>query len=214
MKNNTTTKAKLNINALIVLMVSAMLLGFTGTTYAYYTSTENLDNSLITVGSEVYLAERFSPDNKWLPGETKVKEVYFGNQYSSNQVIRFTYDVEWFESDGTTPFNYTGTYTPATLNWTTEITGPGATWTKIGAYYYYNKVLEKGSMASPTTTPPVLTSVTFSPELSNDTGHAEDFSNKICRITIHMEAVGVNPDIAQAEWGVSFTGSGNSLNWS
>ena len=217
------TRANTSINALIVLVITVLLLGAAGSTYAYYTSTENINNGLITQGSEVYLAERFSPNDRWLPGETKDKEVHFGNQYNLDQVIRFKVTTEWFDDSGTpldpsddTPWIYTGSYTPspATLNWTTEITGPGATWTQIGGYYYYNKVLEKGSLASPTTTPPVLASVTFSPALSNDTGHAEDFSNKVCRITVHMESLDVDTTVTNAAWGVNFTGSGAALSWS
>ena len=207
---------------IILHVLSLFLAVLFGTTSAYYVTSKGIENMLLTKGAEVYMQEYFSPSDLWLPGETKTKDVYFGNRNDSDQVIRFTVEMGWYDNKGTpanlsddTPWSYTGTYTPApaVINWTNEVVGGSATWTKIGNYYYYNKVLQKQSGTTPTVTPSVISSVTFSPALSNDGIHAEDFSNKACKITIKMEALHVNTEFAEAEWAVKFVARGSDLTW-
>ena len=214
--------ARKKANAIMLSVLSVLFAGLIGTTYAYYTTAKSAENTLVTAGAEVYMQEYFNPSDLWLPGETKTKSVYFANRHDSDQVIRFTVEMSWYDNKGTpvklnddTPWTYTGSYNPAPaiINWTGEIVGVGATWTKIGNYYYYNKVLQKRSGTTPTVTPPVISSVTFSPALSNDDLHAENFSDKACKITIKMEALRVNTEFAQAEWNVKFTAAGNNLTW-
>ena len=215
-------KVQKKASRIMLYVLSLFLAVLLGTTTAYYTTSKGVENVLTTNGAEVYIQEYFNPSDLWLPGETKTKEVHFGNSHNMDQVIRFTVEISWYNNNGTpanrnddTPWTYTGTYTPApvVINWTGEITGGSATWTKIGNYYYYNKVLQKQAGATPTVTPPVIGSVTFSPALSNDGIHAEDFSNKACKITIKMEALDVNTAFTQAEWNVKLGGSGSSLTW-
>lgn len=209
----------------LCLLSSVLSLGLVGTAYAYQASEVKVNNLLHTRSSAVYMTEIFNTNDLWLPGETKEKMVHFGNTYPLDQVIRFTVTAEWFDNKGTPeiltddkPWSYEGTYFPApiVLNWTDEIPENGAanpTWTKIDGYYYYNRVLEAQSGDTPTQTLPVLQSITFSPDISNDGTHSEDFSNKLYRISISMEAVDVNPDITKAAWGVSFTQTGTDLSW-
>ena len=218
-----TTKRNIRkLNALLLALLALMTLGLVGTTYAFYTSSAGVENMLITKGSEVFLQEYFSPDDLWVAGETKTKEVWFGNQSELDQVIRFKVKEEWFDNNGTpgdltddTPWTWSGTYSPspAVLNWTSEITGGTPTWTKIGDYYYYNKVLEKQSGSSPTETLPVLSSVTFSSALANNPSFGDDFSDKACRITIEMEALDVNTAFTQDAWKTTFSQSGTTLTW-
>lgn len=221
MKNKDTIK---KLRRVIVLVAFLVLTALIGTSLAYYTGQGNLDNTMITQArSEVYLSEYFLPNDLWLPGETKDKKVQFGNQREVDQVIRYRVITEWFDNKGTPdnldddiPWAWTGTYDPepAVINYTSEITGPGETWTLHGSYYYYNKVLPAKKYGNNSETPPVIESVTFSWELSNGKTQADDFSNKTCRITIQMEAVAVDPEITTEAWGMKFTKNGNELVWS
>lgn len=202
-------------NSFAFLVLAVLMMGLVGTTHAFYTSSHQLDNMLITKGSEVFLSEYFSPEDKWMAGETKHKEVWFGNKSELDQVIRFKATTEWFDENGD-PWAYTGTYSPeaVVLNWTSEITGGTPAWTKIGDYYYYNQVLAKQSGATPTKTPVVLSSVTFSPALGNNAAFGDDFSNKVCTVTIEMEALEVNKEHTKDAWSMTFTQSGSALTWS
>ena len=208
-------KIILRINILLGCILLVLLTGFMDITLAFFTSSDKLDNKLRTVGSEVYLLELFHPDDLWLPGETKDKVVSFGNWQKTDQVIRFKVKTEWIDEDGF-PWAYTGNYTPdpIVINWTEEISGgTKATWIKIGDYYYYKKVLLQREGVHPTELPPVMESVTFSDELSNDNSHSEDFSNKTCRLYVEMETLNVNPDITAEAWNVTFTQEGTFLKW-
>ena len=208
----------------VVLIVALALVGVVGTTYAYYVSNSEINNPLITKGTDIYLAEYFSPDDLWLAGETKEKEVWFGNECDLDQVLRFKVVEEWFDNKGTpgdltddTPWTWSGTYTPtpAIINYTGEITGGTPSWTKLSdGYYYYNKVLEKQSGSTPTETAAVISSVTFSPALSNQAAYGDDFSNKVCRITVIMETLDVNADFTEDAWNTTFVKSNNDLTWS
>lgn len=202
------------VNSILLGVLVFLLIGLVGTTFAFYMSSADVDNMLITKGSGVFLAEYFSPDDHWLPGETKVKEVHFGNQSELDQVIRFKVVTEWFDLNGS-PWQWQKEYdpAPAVINWTDEITGDSPTWTKIGDYYYYNYLLEAQDGNYPTETKVVIKSVTFSPDLSNDSAHAEDFSDKVCRITIQMESLDVNTDIVREAWRAVFSQNDTSLTW-
>jgi hypothetical protein len=206
----------------LMILISAVF-HLTGETNTFYTSSPNVRNMLITKGSEVFLQEYFSPDDLWLAGETKKKEVWFGNQSGQDQIIRFNVTVEWFANNGTpgdlsddTEWLYTEKYDPepVMINWTDEITGETPSWTKINDYYYYNQVFAGGSGANPTETPPVIDSVTFSPEISNSAYTGDDFSDKSCRITIRMESLGVSAAYAEENWRATFIQEGTSLIWS
>lgn len=207
----------------LLVLLSVGVLGLVGTTYAYYTGQNKIENGLITKGGDVYLMEYFSPDDLWLAGETKYKEVWFGNQSGIKQVIRFQILEEWFDNNGTpedysddTPWVYTGSYSPppAVINWTDEIAGASPTWTKIGDYYYYNYILEGGTKAAPAETPVVFDSVTFSPELGNIEAYGEDFSDKRYQLTVKMETLSVDSAKTWNMWQVNFSDSGGTLQWS
>ena len=214
-----------NINGVLVCLILLMTLGVCVGTYAFYTASTDVQNRIKAGDSEVYLQELFSPDDLWLAGETKTKEVVFGNQGESDQVIRFKVTVEWYDNNGTPnnlsddiPWAYVGTYSPepVVINFTSEITGLSATWTKIGDYYYYNNVLAGQSGSSPTETLPVIDSVTFSNAISNaEYEFGDDFSNKAVKITVEMQALRVDKSIIEDAWtGVVFTpGAGGAITW-
>jgi len=206
-----------------LLIIMAAVFQLPGSTNTFYTSSSNIRNMLITKGSEIFIQEYFSPDDLWLAGETKKKEVWFGNQSGQEQVIRFKVMIEWFSNNGTpgdlsddTKWIYTGKYDPepVVINWTGEITGETPEWTKIGDYYYYNQVFNGGSGANPTETPPIIDSVTFSPALSNSAYIGDDFSDKSCRITIIMESLAVVAAYTEEKWKAAFAQDGTGLIWS
>ncbi|MCL1895352.1 MAG: hypothetical protein FWG03_02260 [Clostridiales bacterium] len=189
---------------LVICLYLFLTFGLNGTTYSfYYSPNVGVKNMLITKGSEVCLLELFDPDDQWLAGETKKKEVWFGNHCELDQVIRFKADTAWADASGS-PWAYTGTYNPEpiVIGWTSEVTGAvtPATWTKVGDYYYYNRILEKQSGSSPTETAAVISSVTFSTALSNGEYYGDDFSDKTCKLTICMEALSVIDHIISEAW--------------
>ena len=193
-------------------------------TYSYYTSSSDAQNRIITKGSGVYLQEVFNPDDLWLPGETKKKEVHFGNHSELDQVIRFKVTEAWYDNNGTPddlsddillPATWwAGSYSPApaVINWTTEITG-GVEWVKIENWYYYTKILTKAGGGNPVTLP-VINSVTFSNVISNaGPGALDDFSDKRYSLTIQMESLDVSTIMTTEAWGVAFSESGGRLTW-
>ena len=207
----------------LFLLLALAALCLAGAVYALFTASLGAKNELATKSSEVYLQEYFSPGDLWVAGETKDKQVWFGNQDDQTRVIRFKTTTEWYDNNGTpdnlsddTAWSYSGVYDPepAAINWTEEITGDEPAWTKIGDYYYYNKALAGKTKLGPEETPPVIESVTFSPWLSNSAYGDDDFSNKSCRITIRMESLAVNPAHTGEAWGVTFTQEEDVFVWS
>ena len=214
-------KRKKKILPLLVLSVS-VIGTILGGTYAYYASVSDVQNQMITKGSEVFLRELFNKDDYWVPGETKEKAVSFGNQSDLDQVIRFKVTEKWYDNKGTpanlsddTVWTPVGTYSPppVVINWTSEVTG--GTWVKIGDWYYYTKVFASGSKSSPTLTPDVISSVTFSPSISNaGPGAVDDFSDKRYSLLVEMETLDVNTDMTKEAWHMTFLESGSNLTWS
>ena len=197
---------KIHIAALALAVCFLLPLVLIRSTYAYYSSMGSLRNTLTTTDSSIYLRELFYPKDQWLPGETKTKEVNFGNGGESSQVIRFRVETQWRDSSNTdwVPLEES----PVEINWTES---RAKDWTKILSadgkeWYYYDYVLLTGDE-----TPVVMDSVVFSQSLSNDS-YAEDFTNTTCRVVVYLESLMVNTEIAGAEWGVTFEGEG-ALTW-
>ena len=178
-----------------------------GTTLAYYNNADSLTNKLVTTDSSVYLDEQFAPADDWLPGETKTKEVVFGNHGTSNQVIRFRVERAWLDESNNTWNPVISN--PVTINWRANwLNDWDDSFISDGGWYYYNKVL-----AINDETDPVMESVTFSPDLAND-NHIADAAHKTYRIRVYMEAADVNSDITGAEWGKKFTNNNGNVTWS
>ena len=187
-------------------LCSILALSLMSSAYAYYSSAGSLRNTLTTTGSSIYLREIFNPNDDWLPGETKPKEVNFGNGGKSDQVIRFRVEGQWKNSadEDWSPL----AENPVEINWTQSLADD---WTMIVSaggreWYYYDHILRKDDE-----TPMVMESVVFSRTLSNDS-HAEDFTNTTYRIVVYLESLKVSAEITGAEWGVTFTGE-SALEW-
>ena len=164
----------------------------------------SIENEMTTKGSSVYMQELFDPADYWLPGESKQKELKFGNKGEQDQVIRFRVETQWFSLSG-------GGWIPTTENpvaikWTSALTQEWMSFGETQGWYYYNKILPVGGE-----TAKVMEAVKFGEGLSNDS-YVEDFTNTTYRIVIYMEALDVNPAITRENWGKTFT-KGSSLNW-
>ncbi|MFI3208851.1 MAG: hypothetical protein R3Y40_06915 [Eubacteriales bacterium] len=195
----------------IVLFVEGMLV--ISWVLAYYNQSKEIDNAMQTISSEVYLSEVFNENDYWVVGETKEKEVYFGNSGESAQVIRISYESIWLteqeDEEGALTWLIweAGESSMISINWTEEF---ATQWTMIDGYYYYNYILEPEEV-----TEKVMTSITVSDEITNG-GYAEeaDYSNKKYRLTFAMEALAVNSDTTYESWNVVFLENADgSLLW-
>ena len=180
-----------------------------GTTLAFYSGGGDLKNNLGTKESSLYLEEKFSTNDKWLPGETKEKQIHFGNEGESDQVIRFKVELQWLDKDdGTwTPDNST----PVEINWNASLaTNWDNSFLSTDGWYYYKKILPVGQE-----TAAVMDSVTFSEDLADaSSGYSDDFTSTTYRIKVYMEGVDVNSGITKSTWSKTFTKSGDNLTWS
>lgn len=189
----------------VVALVLGLVLVSSVAVYAavQYNQVKTLDNVMSTKTSAVNMQEIFNPNDKWFPGETKQKEVRFGNTGETDQVMRYKYEATW--TDEATGEVFPATISDVTIGWCNT-----DQWTLIGDWYYYKSILEPGEV-----TDLVMESVTFSPELSNGSyTDATDYSNKSYTLTITMEALPVDSDVTAATWGVTFTQSDSSISWS
>lgn len=218
---------KIEKKSIMAFILGMAMLATVTASAAYYSSGQTMDNRLIVKNSEVLLSEIFNPGDMWLPGETKQKEVCFGNRGDTDQVIRFKVSEMWYENNGTpgdltddSPLQadwWQGSYSenPAAINWTGNISGPGSKWVKIGDWYYLKEVLPKKSGTGPSMTGNAIDSVTFSDELSNASpGASDDFSKKRFSLSVEMQTLCVSSEVTQEEWGVVFTTGTNGLDWS
>lgn len=86
--------------------VSAFVAGLVGLglivgSWAYYTSTSQLDNQLKTQKYGDTLTEKFTPDKDWQPGEEVTKEAKVKNTGDYDLVVRVKLKEEWWrDADG------------------------------------------------------------------------------------------------------------------
>ena len=181
-----------------------LLIAVIGVTIAFYSNQGgSIKNTVTTKSSSVYLQELFDPEDYWLPGETKQKELNFGNQGERDQVIRFRIETQWLSESGG-GWEPT-TEKPATINWTNAFKEE---WTSPDdkGWHYYKKVLPADKE-----TTAVMESVTFSTNLTNDS-QIGDATKVTYRIVIYMEAVDADSRITNASWDKTFTGE-TDLQW-
>lgn len=81
--------------------ISAFVAGLAGLglivgSWAYYTSTTQLDNRLKTQKYGDTLTEKFTPDNDWQPGEEVTKEAKVKNTGDYDLVVRVKLKEEWW----------------------------------------------------------------------------------------------------------------------
>ena len=72
----------------ILLIFGLLSLLVIGGTMAYFQKSESIDNKFKSAEAKVYLNEKFDPNDEWVPGEEKQKEVRFGNEGKIAAVLR------------------------------------------------------------------------------------------------------------------------------
>lgn len=148
-----------------------------GSTLAYFRSSYGIENKLKTADAKVYLNEKFDPNDQWLPGEEKQKEVRFGNEGWISSVLRVKFMPIIEKADGSQEV------ISADLLQLNFIENMAETWEKHGDWYYYKKVLAPSEMSEVT-----LKSVTLSDQIGNDEhGISRDYSSEIFDVQIKSE---------------------------
>ena len=181
----------LTIGFIIIAMVVSITIAF------YSNRGGSIDNVLTTKSSSVYIEELFNPKDNWLAGETKQKELKFGNQGERSQVIRFRIETQWLNSDGELFKPITNT--PVEIKWAEALAEEWSVFTDDDGWYYYENVLPvAGETAA------IMEGVEFSTSLSNDR-QVEDFTHTTYQIIVYMESLSVDSTITQAKWGKTFT---------
>lgn len=192
----------------LLLLVIVLLLSAVSSTWGYHKTASPVVNRISTKKSGVTMREVFNPADKWLPGETKEKQVSFSNSGELPQVIRFKCESAWSEST----LNGIADAPVLTLMQEPMIQfSDTGNWQREGDWYYYKKALQPGAV-----TKKAISAVKFGSELTNG-GYdgKEDYSNKRYTLTVIMEALDVNQIETEAGWGMTFTAAADGvLTWS
>lgn len=166
---------KKNRKILIILGLLALLV--LGTTLAYFQKSESIDNKFQSAEAKVYLNEKFDPNDRWVPGEEKQKEVRFGNDGKIDAVLRVKFTPVLKLKDGTEDEEAAKDFK---LNFASDF---NEKWEKHGEWYYYKKVLNSNQMTDIT-----LKSVTISDSIGNDEhGIVTDYSEATYDVKIEGE---------------------------
>ncbi len=190
-----------------IMMILGVLIPFViGSTFAYFVKTVKMDNPFQSSEAKVYLNEKFDPNDRWVPGEEKQKEVRFGNDGEIASVIRVRFTSVLKRSDGSEDSDAAKNFK---LNFSADFE---KNWTKSGDWYYYNKVLSEGDITGVT-----LQSVTVSNQIGNDEhGIQVDYSNASYEVEIEGELLQASmaaEAAAQLKWGLTPTVTGKSVTW-
>ncbi|MFI3205990.1 MAG: BsaA family SipW-dependent biofilm matrix protein [Clostridia bacterium] len=200
-------RQKRSIASLVLLLsLSLIVIGFVLT---FYNNTDLIENVMQTSTSEMVLNEIFNENDQWVAGETKQKEVSFENTGEIEQLLRFKITETWLEQNANGEWiSWTGAEDDAvTINYTDYL---NSEWTEIGGYYYYNTTISPNEKTNI-----VMESVSFSSSLDNGGyGSSVDYSGKKCSITIEMEAIEVNTEVALESWNVTCSvNENNAVTW-
>lgn len=179
------------------LALTLVLLVGTAYTFAYFHENRTYVNAFKTADYSVALKEIFTPVNNWAPGISKDKKVWVENSGTADAFVRIKYQESWSDNLPLTIDGQDTVLKSWTQEWSTE-------WTKIGNWWYYNKVLKAG-----TQTNRILDTITMNPLVSNDT-HAADYGRSTYSLTFQEEDLQAESDTG-TEWGVAAVvdGSGN-----
>lgn len=192
----------------LLLLVIVLLLSAVSSTWGYHKTASPVVNRISTKKSGVTMREVFNPADKWLPGETKEKQVSFSNSGELPQVIRFKCESTWSERSKVVGADAAVLTLP--LQPTIQFSDR-ENWKQVGEWYYYKKALQPGE-----TTPDAISAIKFGSELTNG-GYdgKKDYSNKRYTLTVIMEALDVNQIETEAGWGMTFTAAADGvLTWS
>lgn len=174
--------------------------------FAYFTAQYSIDNRLNGSEAKVYLNELFDPNDKWVPGEEKQKEVRFGNEGKIASVMRAKFTQQLKRKDGTADPDAVKGFS---LNFSDKFREE---WEQIGDWYYYKKVLEPGQMTDIT-----LKSVTISNQIGNDEHQiAPDYSQAEYDVKIEgelIQASAASEGASSMKWGAVPQVTGDTVVW-
>lgn len=186
---------KLSTNRLLIACIALSALLVIVNTYAYFHMISSINNKFQVSEAKVYINEKFNPNDNWLPGEEKQKEVRFGNDGKIAAVLRVKFTT-------TAP-------SEVRLNFADGFSNE---WEKHGDWYYYRQVLNPSQLTNIT-----LKSVTISDDIGNDEHKiSTDYSGVIFDVKVDSELLqaSLSKEIAeQHHWDVIPTVTGTQVQW-
>lgn len=189
-----------------LLLCGMLALLFFGVTQAYFRKSVSVDNAFQSAEAKIYLNEKFAPNDEWVPGEEKQKEVRFGNEGAVDAVLRVRFTPSLTLKDGTEDTEAAEGFL---LNFTDDFQ---KNWTQKDGWYYYNKVL-----ASEDLTDITLKSVTISDQIGNDEhGIQRDYSGASYDVKIEGELLQASlaaEAAAYMKWGLTPEVTGETVTW-
>lgn len=193
-----------NKKFLLILGLLAVLA--VGSTLSYFYASDTIDNKFRTTEAKAYISEKFDPNDRWVPGEEKQKEVRFGNDGEIAAVLRAKFTPVLKLKDGTEDPEAAGDFQ---LNFSTDFQKD---WVKDGDWYYYKKVLSPSQMTDIT-----LKSVTVSDQTGNDEhGIRTDYSGASYEVKVEGELLQASLAAESAtymKWKMIPTVTGETVAW-
>lgn len=197
-------RKKQNKKMLLALGMLALLV--LGGTFAFFQKSESIDNKFKSAEAKVYLNEKFDPNDKWVPGEEKQKEVRFGNEGKIAAVLRVKFTPVLKLKDGTEDSEAAKGFQ---LNFADDFS---QNWTEHDGWYYYNKVLSPDELTEIS-----LKSVTISDAIGNDEhGIVTDYSGASYDVEIEGELLQASLATEAADymkWGMTPTVTEGTVTW-
>lgn len=183
-------------NKKVMLILGMLTLLVVGIIFAFFQKSESIDNKFQTAEAKINLTEKFDPNDRWVPGEEKQKEVRFGNEGTVASVLRVKFTPVLKLENGTEDTEATKEFK---LNFAENFQ---ENWTDGGdGWYYYNKILAPDQMTDIT-----LKSVTISDQIGNDEhGIETDYSGASYDVKIEGELLQASLASEAAEymkWGL------------
>ena len=161
------------------------ILGIVGGTYAYFSSSDSLDNLFNSKSYVLQAVEQFKSPEGWAPGDTTTKNVTVTNTGDIGAAVRIEVVEEWKDaSNNTLPLTYdSDNNLAAIINFNPDLEDHWIKAVENGhTYYYYKDKLSSGE-----TTASLLNSVTFNPDITksfNDSCTEDSNTHtKICNST-------------------------------
>lgn len=190
----------------ILLIFGLLSLLAIGGTMAYFQKSESIDNKFKSAEAKVYLNEKFDPNDEWVPGEEKQKEVRFGNEGKIAAVLRVKFTPVLKLKNGKEDSEAAKDFQ---LNFADDFS---QNWTEKDGWHYYNKVLSPEELTNIT-----LKSVTISDAIGNDEhGIATDYSGASYDVKIEGELLQASLATEAAnymKWGMTPTVTGETVTW-
>lgn len=193
-------------NKKIWFILAMLTLIIAGSAFAYFQKTVSMDNRFRSKEAKVYLNEKFDPNDRWVPGEEKQKEVRFGNEGEIEAVLRVRFTPILKGQDGEEDKVAAEKFK---LNFSKDFQ---TDWMRKGDWYYYKKTLSSGELTDVT-----LKSVTISDAIGNDEhGISKDYSNAVYDVKIEgelLQASLAKEAASSMNWGLTPTVTGKDVTW-